>query len=145
VKTRRVRMTDPEGVEALEGWAAYERDLYGDHPELYAVEAVEFEAPDGAFFVVSSDGSTVAGGGFRRKSPDTCEVKRMWTAPDQRRKGYASAILDAIENEAQRLGYSRLCLETGPTQHESLALYKKRYSQIPAYHYKDALAFDHPL
>ena len=62
-------MTDPEGVEALEGWTVYERALYGDHPELNAAEASDFEPPNGAFFVVLVDGATVAGGGFRRISP----------------------------------------------------------------------------
>jgi GNAT superfamily N-acetyltransferase len=138
-------MTDPEGVQALEGWTVYERALYGDHPELYAAEPSDFEPPDGAFFVVIADGSVVAGGGFRRMSSDTCEVKRMWTAPRQRRKGNASAILDAIEHEARKLGYSALCLETGPAQREALGLYQRRYRPIPAYHYDDALAFGHSL
>lgn len=145
MEVRLVRMTDPEGIEALDGWAIYERGLYGDHPELHAVEASEFESPNGAFFVVISAGSTVAGGGFRRMSPDTCEVKRMWTAPAQRRKGHASAILDAIEDEARKLGYTALQLETGPAQHESLALYTKRYRKIPPYHYDDAIAFGRSL
>jgi GNAT superfamily N-acetyltransferase len=145
MEVRRVRMTDPEGAQALEGWAVYERELYGDHPELHAVETAEFEPPDGAFFVVVENGSTVAGGGFRRHSRNTCEVKRMWTDPDHRRNGHASAILDAIENEARRLGYSSLCLETGPAQHESLAMYRRRYRELPAYHYEDAIAFGQPL
>lgn len=145
MEVRRVRVADPEGVSALNGWEVYERALYGDHPELYSIEASEFEPPNGAFFVVISDGSTVSGGGFRRVSPDVCEVKRMWTAPDRRRRGYASAVLDAIEDEARRLGYSTLCLETGPVQHEALALYENRYGQIPAYHYDDAIAFGHSL
>ncbi len=138
-------MTDPEGVEALEGWTVYERALYGDHPELNAAEASDFEPPNGAFFVVLVDGATVAGGGFRRISPDTCEVKRMWTDPQQRRKGHASAILDAIEDEARKLGYSALCLETGQAQQEALGLYQRRYHPIWAYHYDDAVAFGYSL
>jgi GNAT superfamily N-acetyltransferase len=145
MEVSRVRATDPEGVRALEGWAVDERAIYGDHPELHAVGATEFEPPDGAFFVVISDGSTVAGGGFRRRSSDTCEVKRMWTAPDQRRKGYASAILDAIEDEARGRGYSTLCLETGPSQNAALTLYDRRYRRIPSYHYDDAIAFGYSL
>ena len=78
-------------------------------------------------------------------SPDTGEVKRMWTDPEQRRKGHASAILDAIEDGARKLGFAALCLETGPAQHEALGLYRRRYHPIPAYHYGDALAFDHSL
>jgi GNAT superfamily N-acetyltransferase len=138
-------MTDPEGVAALEGWAVDERALYGDHPELSVAAASDFEPPNGAFFVVIADGATVAGGGFRRMSDETCEVKRMWTDPEQRRMGHASAILDAIEDEARNLGFSTLCLETGQAQHEALGLYRRRYHPIPAYHYDDALAFGHSL
>ncbi len=144
MEVRRVHASDPEGVEALEGWARYERALYGDHPELQSVDGSVFEPPDGAFFVVISEDSTVvAGGGLRRMSADRCEVKRMWTAPDQRRRGYASAVLDAIEVEARRLGYRSLCLETGAVQREALGLYEKRYSRIEPYHYDDAIAFGH--
>ena len=131
VVVRRVRITDPEGVEALEGWTIDERALYGDHPELSAAEASDFEPPNGAFFVVIADGSVVAGGGFRRMSPDTCEVKRMWTDPERRREGHATAILDAIEDGARKLGFSALCLETGQAQREALGLYRQALPPHP--------------
>ena len=145
MEVRRVLMTDPEVLHVLDGWAAHGRSLYGDHEELYAVEAHELEPPDGVFIVLMEGETPVAGGGFRRLSSDTCEIKRMWTDPGHRRKGHASAVLDALEMEARRLGYSTLRLETGPAQPEARSLYERRYRQIPAYNYQEAFAFEHSL
>lgn len=140
-----MHLTDPEAVVVLDGWGVYERQMYGEEMyahELSLVTARDFDPPDGAFLVASDDGRIVAGGGLRKLSPDTGEIKRMWTAPDQRRMGYASAILDEIECAGRELGYSRLRLETGPEQHEARALYGRRYRQIPTYHYEGAIAFE---
>ncbi len=71
----------------------------------------------------------------------------MWTAPEHRRKGLASKVLDALEELARDRGYSRLRLETGPAQPEARALYERRgYRNIQAYgKYEQATAFELPL
>lgn len=107
----------------------------------------KFEPPDGAFLVLLEDGVTVAGGALRRLSGDTCEVKRMWTASGHRRKGYASVVLDGLEDVARHRGYSYLRLETGPAQPEARTMYECRgYRRIPTYgRYEQATAFEHQL
>ena len=100
--------------------------------EMATTPAQQFETPDGAFVVLLDDGRTVAGGGVRRLSSTTCEVKRMWTAPDRRRTGHASAVLAALEEAARDLGYQRIRLVTGPAQPEAIALYAAHgYARIP--------------
>jgi GNAT superfamily N-acetyltransferase len=71
----------------------------------------------------------------------------MWTAPDHRCKGYASAVLNALEQEAKNRGYANLRLETGSAQPEARALYDRRgYGRIPTYgRYEHATAFEHRL
>ena len=68
----------------------------------------------------------------------------MWTAPDHRRRGYASIVLEALEGEARARGYARLRLETGPAQPEARNLYEQRgYHRIPHYGiYELATAFE---
>ncbi len=68
----------------------------------------------------------------------------MWTAPEHRRKGLASTVLDTLEKVARDRGYSRLRLETGPAQPEARALYERRgYRHIPPYgRYEQATAFE---
>ncbi|HET6964555.1 MAG TPA: GNAT family N-acetyltransferase, partial [Acidimicrobiales bacterium] len=73
-----------------------------------------------------------------------CEIKRMWTRADQRRRGQASAVLHGLELAAREAGYHTLRLETGPAQPEAAALYEGRgYRRIPVYgRYSEALAFE---
>jgi len=144
---RQVRPSDPEARPLLRGLTEEYDSRYGHQSEMTSVEAQEFEPPDGVFLVILEHGVTVAGGAIRRLSVDTCEVKRMWTAPEHRRKGLASKVLDALEELARDRGYSRLRLETGPAQPEARALYERRgYRNIQAYgKYEQATAFELPL
>jgi GNAT superfamily N-acetyltransferase len=62
------------------------------------------------------------------------EVKRMYTHPDHRKKGIASAVLSELEQWAVELGISRCVLETGINQPEAIAMYQRcGYQRIPNY------------
>jgi GNAT superfamily N-acetyltransferase len=111
---------------------------------MSTVRGEEFEPPSGLFLALIEDDVVLAGGGFRRLTPDVCEIKRMWTHPDHRQQGHASTILKALEEEARTDGYVALRLETGPAQPEAVALYSSRgYRRIAAYgRYARAVAFE---
>jgi GNAT superfamily N-acetyltransferase len=143
VELRQVRLSDPEVVPLLEGLSEEYERRYQDGAEMASVDAEEFEPPDGVFLVLVENGVTVAGGALRRLSSDTCEIKRMWTSSKHRRKGYASAVLDELENVARGRGYAFLRLETGPAQPEARSMYERRgYTPIPTYgRYQQAKAF----
>ena len=138
------RLDDPEVEPLLEGLAEEYEARYGDVSELATVDPGQFAPPAGVFLVLRHGGVTVAGGGLRKLADDLCEVKRMWTAPDHRRRGYASIVLEALEGEARARGYARLRLETGPAQPEARNLYEQRgYHRIPHYGiYELATAFE---
>ena len=57
---------------------------------------------------------TVAGGALRRLEPGVGEIKRMWTAPAHRGRGYDRRVLAALEAAAARRGYHTLQIETDP-------------------------------
>jgi GNAT superfamily N-acetyltransferase len=105
------------------------------------VEAAEFEPPAGCFLVARVGGAPVGCGGWRTLATDpaVAEVKRMYTAPGQRGRGVASAVLRTLEDTARAAGRTRLVLETGSRQPEAIALYRKLgYEQIPNFgYYKD--------
>ena len=107
------------------------------------VDPTVFDPPSGTFLVLVDGDEVLAGGGLRRFADGVCEVKRMWTAPGHRRKGYAALVLTKLEDAARAAGYSSLLLETGPRQPEAIAFYTVRgYTRIPYYgHYDQALAF----
>jgi len=98
------------------------------------LEADHLEPPDG-MFLVAWDGDTPVGcGGVRKHDATTGEVKRMYVAPDARRRGISRAVLRALEDRARGLGYTRLVLETGTMQPEAIALYESEgYTRIAGY------------
>jgi GNAT superfamily N-acetyltransferase len=143
MEMRRVRLSDVEVAPLLAG-LTYEYDSrYGENVEMTRATEDDFDPPSGLFIVVVDGATTAAGGGFRRHDTNTCEVKRMWTNPDYRRRGLAARVLGALEDAAMEAGYTRLILETGPRQPEAEALYARRgYSRIAFYgHYPEARAF----
>ena len=71
-------------------------------------------------------GSDEAGcGAFRPLDSATVEVKRMFVKPKTRRHGIAAAVLQALESEAKRRGFTRCILETGARMTEAIALYRR--------------------
>jgi GNAT superfamily N-acetyltransferase len=143
MELRQVRLTDPLVAPLIAGLSREYAERYGENDELTTVDAEAFDPPSGTFVVLIDGGEVLAGGGLRRISDDTCEVKRMWTAAGHRRKGYASRVLTGLEDAARAAGYATLLIETGPLQPEAIRLYTSRgYERIPYYgRYPDALAF----
>jgi GNAT superfamily N-acetyltransferase len=58
----------------------------------------------------------------------------MYVVPGQRGRGYATALLAALERRAAALGFTTVRLETGELQPESIRLYERAgYRRIAAY------------
>jgi GNAT superfamily N-acetyltransferase len=103
--------------------------LYGG-PDTSPIEDGMFEPPAGAFFLGYVDGEPVAMGGWRRR-PDVhalearaaAEVKRMYVAPEHRRRGYGDAMLAHLEATARADGADVMVLETGTEQPSAIRMY----------------------
>jgi len=98
----------------------------GDDPNCKGgePEPEEFEPPRGRFLVVRMEGEPVGCGGVcMRDGAGPAEVRRMYVVPQARGLGISRRILDALEQEARRLGRKRLRLETGINQPEAIGLY----------------------
>ncbi len=87
-------------------------------------EAADYRPPSGAFLVVWQGDQPVGCGAVRALLPDIGEVKRMWVAPPARGKGVGRLLLRALEDEARRIGYRALRLDTRRELVEAMALYQ---------------------
>jgi GNAT superfamily N-acetyltransferase len=116
--------------------------------EINKYPAERFLPPDGAFVLLLVDGEVAAGGAFMRFVPHpeskaiptadpgqdatTVEFKRIWTHRDFRRRGLSRRLLQELEAEASRRGYTRVFLTTGPRQPEARSLYVNAgYTELP--------------
>jgi ribosomal protein S18 acetylase RimI-like enzyme len=92
---------------------------------------LEFVPPHGASVVIRHGEETMAGGALRRHSDGVGEIKRMWTAPRARGRGYARRVLAVLEATAMDIGYRTLRLETASSAAAAIALYRSvGYEQI---------------
>ncbi|OON82448.1 GNAT family N-acetyltransferase [Streptomyces tsukubensis] len=114
---------DPLVRPMLDELAREYRGRYGSDHDLHRYPAAEFAPPEGEFLLLLENGEAVAGGAYRRHSPLTAELKRIWTHSEHRRRGLARRVLLALEQSAVAAGYQRLYLTTGPRQPEAKGLY----------------------
>ena len=124
-----VSQDDPLAAPLLAELAREYADRYGGsaqdhHAYLRDYPAGEFAEPDGALLMGLLDGHPVTGGAFRRYDGVTAELKRIWTDSGHRRRGYATALLAALEEAIASRGYRRIWLATGHRQPEAEALYE---------------------
>jgi putative acetyltransferase len=79
----------------------------------HALDLDALRQPGITFWSAYDGGVLVGCGAIKRLDDDHAELKSMRTAPDRKRSGVASAVLDHILFEAKRMGFTRISLETG--------------------------------
>ena len=104
-------------------------ELYGG-PDTSPIEDGEFDPPAGAFFLGYVDREPVAMGGWRRRTDvralgaeAAVEIKRMYVAPERRRRGHGDAMLRHLEATALAAGADVMVLETGTEQPAAIRMY----------------------
>jgi GNAT superfamily N-acetyltransferase len=123
---------EPPATDLVEAMVAEVSEMYGpiDVPGAPTATPADLGPPGGAFVVVFDDhadsgGRAVAGGGLKRLDDEACEIKRMYVVPDARGRGLAKVLLEALENEARRLGYRIARLDTGAQQPAAQQMYER--------------------
>ena len=76
------------------------------------------------FRVCEQDGHLLGMFGIERHDPITAELRRMYVAPDMRRRGIARAMLIHAEIACRDAGYRHLVLSTSELQPAAIALYE---------------------
>jgi putative acetyltransferase len=112
----------PDTIALIAELDAYQDTLYP--PESRHVLDLAALKQSNVLFAVARDSAGDAiGCGAIVLYPEFGELKRMYVSPRGRGQGVAKRLLTLLESRAIDFGCKLLQLETGPHQHEALALY----------------------
>ncbi|MEN8144539.1 MAG: helix-turn-helix domain-containing GNAT family N-acetyltransferase [Gemmatimonadota bacterium] len=136
----RITVEDPSGYEARWCLARYcaeleERFEEGfDATKSITADSRDLKPPRGAFLVARLDGRPVGCGAVKGLSPGVGSIKRMWVSPAVRGIGIGRRLLQQLENEAAKLGFGLLRLETNKNLDEARKLYRRNgYQEVGAF------------
>jgi putative acetyltransferase len=82
----------------------------------HALDLDALRQPEITFWSVMDGDALVGCGAIKRLETGHAEVKSMRTKPTRKRSGIASLLLGHIISEAERMGFTRLSLETGAAE-----------------------------
>ena len=114
----KIVVDDLTGREIAEFLDDHVRQLRAISPpeSKHALDLDGLRRPEITFWT-ALDGDTIVGcGALKRLDATHAEVKSMRTAPPRTRGGGASSLLGHIIDEATRMGFRRLSLETGSAE-----------------------------
>ncbi|HEY5052199.1 MAG TPA: GNAT family N-acetyltransferase [Solirubrobacterales bacterium] len=127
VELRSFQPGDAEAVWKLHNVVLENAGVHGGHgpweDDLRDVGANYLDS--GGDFLVGLVGCELVGmGGFLRRSPDECEIRRMRVHPDLQRQGLGRRILQELEARARSLGFQVARLDTTDEQIAARRLYE---------------------
>lgn len=109
--------------EEYADWLAFDLCFQDFETELGKLPG-DYAPPDGRLMLAYS-GSRVAGCVALRRFDDyTCEMKRLYVRPKFREKGIGRKLAVAIIDEAKKIGYKSMRLDTLSFMKEALTLYR---------------------
>jgi len=85
----------------------------------------DYAPPEGRLLLAAEADQLAGCIAMRKLAPGVCEMKRLFLRPAYRRQGLGRVLVDSIIDEARKLGYTHMRLDTLPGRmDQAIALYR---------------------
>ena len=130
---RRVDPASPDCRVLIEELDRVQKSLYP--PENNYLDSIEeLQKPNCYFLAAYIDEQIVGCGALKIVDENYSELKRMYVVADHRQRGIGQRLLEELESRSAQSGICLVRLETGVSQPEALALYRRNgYKETGAF------------
>jgi GNAT superfamily N-acetyltransferase len=140
-----MKLKQAESVEEIEqarglfmeyaAWLGIDLCFQGFDEELRELPG-SYAPPDGRLLLASEEDVLMGCIALRRIGAEMCEMKRLYLRPFARGRGLGKQLTAAIIEEARRIGYKQMRLDTLPRRMPpAIALYRSLgFTEIEAYY-----------
>lgn len=109
----------PDDAAIIDAYIATQ-DIDGQMRDLLTL----FAPPHADCLLARLDGAAAGIVMTKPKSPDVCEMNRMFVRPGAQGHGVGRALVAELLTTARTLGYTKMMLAAGPYHTEAVALYR---------------------
>ena len=120
----------------LEYWQNRKLELFVfDFDQELAGLPGAYAPPDGRLFLAQWENKSAGCVALRKLESGICEMKRLYLSPKFRGKGFGKILAEFIINEARKIGYQKMRLDTiQANMQEAIVLYRQLgFNEIAPY------------
>lgn len=110
--------------EEYAAWLAIDLCFQGFAEELATLPG-KYARPRGRLFLAGAPQAEACIALRPLDDPGVAEVKRLYVRPGARGSGVGLALVEAVVRDARAIGYRELRLDTLPSMHDALRLYRR--------------------